>query len=91
MIFSVLYYLAGGLITTMASLLNLIPFGSWPDEFLQGIEYFGEKILVFNFIFPAYEFLMLTGVIVFFFSSYYFTVLLMGVFNFFRGSGEIKI
>lgn len=81
MIFTVLSYIFGGIITAIAMLLDYITILHWPDNVLSGIEYFSSTIMNFNSIFPIFEIFEIINFNIIFFPSYYFIYIIIKLFT----------
>jgi hypothetical protein len=86
---TLIFYILGGMIGFFASWLPT--FSVWPDSLITGIDYFGEKIMLLNFIFPIYELSFLILFLILFFSTYYTARIIAMVLNWIRGSGSIEL
>jgi hypothetical protein len=83
-------YIFGTLISWVAAILP--DFSIYPDKFLAGIEYCGEKIHTLDFFIFDIPNLMIIFIWFLSFESYYFTAQKIGsLINFFRGSGKLEI
>jgi hypothetical protein len=91
MIFSIVFYIFGTILQGLAKLFALWPWQSWPDAVLDGFEYFGSAFMTLNFMLPCYEALLAVDFAIVFFSGYYFVVGIVGLVDWLRGSGKIRI
>jgi hypothetical protein len=63
----------------------------WPDSILNGITYLINSITIINFIFPIDTLFFCLNLFINFLIYYYGARLLIYIFNWLRGSGEIKL
>jgi len=89
MIIQLFIYALGFIVGAISRILPTISI--WPAEFLEGVAYFGEKIMLFNFIFPIYEATFVIAFIFDFLILFYSAYGLLMVLNFIRGSGKLEV
>ncbi|ARF10118.1 hypothetical protein Indivirus_18_2 [Indivirus ILV1] len=80
-----LYSILGGLA------IALPHFSIWPASILNAITYLINSLAIANFIFPIDTLFYCVNLFIGFLILYYGTKLLVSIFNWLRGSGEIKI
>jgi hypothetical protein len=66
-------------------------FSVWPASFLSSITYLINNLAILNFIFPIDTLFYCLTIFIQFLILYYGAKLLISIFNWLRGSGEIKI
>jgi hypothetical protein len=66
-------------------------FSIWPTSILNAIAYLVNKLAIINFIFPIDTLFYCINFFIQFLVLYYGAKLLVSIFNWVRGSGEIKI
>lgn len=90
MIIDVLFYIIGYLVQILVYILPDWSF--YPQTFLDGIAFFGQKIATLNFfIFDIPQIMIILTTVLSFESFYYLVRRLVSVVNFFRGSGKLDI
>lgn len=80
-----LYSILGGLAIALPS------FSIWPTSVLDAIVYLINTLAIVNFIFPIDTLFYCVNFFIHFLVLYYGAKLLVSLFNWARGSGEIKI
>lgn len=71
--------------------IGLPHFSIWPQSILNAIVYLINSLAIINFILPMDTFFYCVNFFIGFLILYYGAKLLVSIFNYFRGSGEIKI
>jgi hypothetical protein len=93
MITDIILYILSLIMTLMFTISDTLTAGwtIWPPTALQGINYFFQQLMMFNFIFPM-DTLMIVIIFILTFEVLYFSVkLLLKLFNWIRGAGGIEI
>lgn len=93
MIFTLLIYGMGMLLGGIASFLIFITGGwsLWPSNLLQGLTYFFTQLTTWNFILNTVELLKAFKFLIDFLALFFSVKLVLKLFNFSRGSGEIDV
>lgn len=89
MIIDIFLYIIGFLVKQIAIILP--SWQIWPDAILNGLTYFLNSLAKINFIFPIDTLFNCILLFTNFLTIYYSAKLVFMIFNYFRGSGEIKI
>lgn len=71
MIFTIIFYVFGSVLSSLAWLLDYITVLHWPDALTDAITYFTATMMTLNSFLPIYEAMAVVEFVVIFFSSYY--------------------
>lgn len=93
MILDIVLTIFSFIINTIGSILKFISgdFSLWPDSVLNGLTYVCETLMKLNIFFPIDTLLQAIKYLFGFFSLWVVARLVIMIFNFFRGSGEMKL
>jgi hypothetical protein len=76
----------------MKAFIAALPtYSLWPQAFLDTINYAISSLGLINFIIPVNSIIICVDILAHFFFYYYLVKLILGIANWIRGSGEIKI
>lgn len=90
MIIDIIIYILATLVSWIAVILPV--YSIYPENFLDGIEYVGEKVNTLDFFIFDINGIMVIFTFLLSFEVYYFTAQKIGsLINFFRGSGKLDI
>lgn len=93
MIITLLLYLLSLIFVVIFTMADTIAsnWSVWPDSFLNGLTYFFQQLMVFNFLFPVDTLFDVIKFIITFEVMYLGVKLLLKLFNFIRGASGIEI
>ena len=93
MITDIALYLLGLIMTLMFTISDSIASGwtVWPASLLNGLTYFFQQLMIFNFLFPIDTLLSVIVFIINFEVVYFGVKLLLKLFNYIRGASGIEI
>lgn len=76
----------------MKAFINVLPtFSLWPQAFLNAVSYSITSIGLINFIIPIDSIIICIDILAHFLFYFYLVKLILGLANWLRGSGEIKL
>lgn len=93
MIVDIFLYLISLIMTLMFNISDTLASGwqIWPASFFNGITYFFQQLMMFNFLFPVDTLLTVIVFLINFDVMYFGIKLLLKLFNYIRGSSGVEI
>ena len=93
MITDIFLYLVGLIMTLVFTISDSITGGwsVWPQNFLDGLTYFFQQVMVFNFLLPIDTLFTVIQFIIAFEVMYLGVKILFKLFNFIRGASGIEL